>query len=192
MKTARTYTMRTRAAAAGATRVRILEATVALLKSRFRSEIRLEDVATGAQVTVQTIINLFGNRAALLHEAQASLVDGLKKHRLRAEPGDTQGAIAALVDQYEQFGDWVIRNLADDSEPALMEMGRARHRQWVERQFATKVAHVDVKRRRPIVDELVCVCDVYVWKLLRRDMDRSRSEVEKTILSMVTAIVKAV
>jgi AcrR family transcriptional regulator len=180
--------MRARAATAEATRRRILEVVVTLLKSRFRSEIRLDDVAAGAQVTVQTIINVFGSRSGLLDEALANLLRDLRAQRLRAEPGDLEGAVAALVDHYEQFGDLVIRNLAEQADPELIETGRTGHRQWVQRQFATQMGRLHAKSCRSVIDELVCVCDVYTWKLLRRDMGRSRPETEGTILSMVNAI----
>lgn len=188
---ARSYTMRARAAAAEATRRRILEAVVTLLTSRFRSEIRLEDIAEGAQVTVQTIINVFGSRSELLDTAFATLLQEIREQRLRAEPGDLKGAVGALLDHYEQFGDLVIRNLAERADPELIAVGRAGHRQWVQRQFETQIAQVDPTRRRSLTDELVCVCDVYTWALLRRDMGRSRPETEKTILSLVNAIVGA-
>lgn len=191
MKIARSYTMRARAAAAEATRRRILEAVVSLLKNRFRSEIRLEDVAEGAQVTVQTIINVFGSRSELLDMAFATLLQEIREQRLRAEPGDLKGAVGALLDHYEQFGDLVVRNLAERADPELIAVGRAGHRQWVQRQFEAQIAQVDQTRRRSLTDELVCVCDVYTWKLLRRDMGRSRPETERTILSLVNAIVGA-
>jgi AcrR family transcriptional regulator len=183
--------MQARAAAAEATRRRILEAVVALLKNRFRSEIRLEDVAEGAQVTVQTIINIFGNRSGLLDEAFAILLQRLREQRLRAQPGNLKEAVSALLDHYEQFGDLVVRNLAGRADPEFIEIGRAGHRHWVQRQFAAQIEKIDPKRRRSLVDGLVCVCDVYTWKLLRRDIGRSRPETEKTILSMVEAIVSA-
>jgi AcrR family transcriptional regulator len=191
MKVVRSYTMRARAAAAEATRRRILEVAVTLLKSRFRSEIRLEDIAAGAHVTAQTIINVFGSRSELLDEALASLLHDLRVQRLRAEPGDLEGAVAALVDHYEQFGDLVIRNLAEQADPELIETGRVGHRRWVQRQFAAQIERLDTTRHRSLIDELVCVCDVYIWKLLRRDMGRSRPQTEKAILSMVNAIVSA-
>jgi hypothetical protein len=191
MKYVRAYNMRARAASAEATRCRILEVVVCLLKSRFRSEIRLEDVAVGAQVTVQTVINVFGSRSGLLDEALAGLVREVREQRLRAEPGDLEGAIAALIDHYEQFGDLVVRNLAEQADSELIETGQAGHRQWVQRQFAPQLSQLDAKGRRSLIDELVCVCDVYTWKLLRRDMGRSRSETETTILGMANAIVRA-
>jgi AcrR family transcriptional regulator len=183
--------MQSRAAAAEATRRRILAVAVDLLKTRFRSEIRLEDIARGAQVTVQTIINVFGGRSGLLDEALAGFLDDLRKQRLRADPGDLEGAVAALVDHYERFGDLVIRNLVEQADPELIEIGRAGHRRWVQRQFAEHIEGLDAVRRRSRIDELVCVCDVYVWKLLRRDMGRSQSETQKVIVSMVNAIVAA-
>lgn len=188
---ARTYTMRARAASAEATRCRILEVVVTLLKNRFRSEIRLEDVAQGAQVTVQTVLNVFGNRSRLMDEALTGLLRELRAQRLRAEPGNIEGAIAAIMDHYEQFGDLVIRNLAEQADPQLIETGRAGHRQWVQRQFAPQMAQLDAKRCRSLTDALVCTCDVYTWKLLRRDIGRSRPEAEATIRTIVEAIVGA-
>lgn len=188
MKSARSYTMRTRAAAAEATRRCILEAAERLLKSRFRSEIRLDDVAAGAQVTVQTIINVFGSRAALLNEAYANLLQGLRAQRLHPEPGDIDGAVSALVEHYEQFGDLVARNLAEQADPELIETGRTGHRKWVQRQFAAFLEVRQPRERRSLTDALVCVCDVYTWKLLRRDMGRTRAEAEQTMLGMVKAL----
>ena len=191
MKNTRSYTMRARAASAEATRQRIIEVTVLLLKSRFRSEIRLEDVAAGAQVTVQTVINVFGGKSKLLDEALAGLLRELRALRLRAAPGDLVGGIAALVDHYEGSGDLVIRNLAEQADRELIEIGRAGHRQWVQRQFAPQLDRLDAQRRRAMVDALVCVCDVYNWKLLRRDIGRSRADAEAIMLAMAKAIIAA-
>lgn len=180
--------MRTRAATAEATRRRILEVVQALLKNRFRSEIRLDDVAAGARVTVQTIINVFGSRSALLDEAYANLLQGLRAQRLRPEPGDIEGAVGSLVEHYEQFGDLVVRNLAEQADPELIETGRTGHRKWVQRQFAASIEARQPSARRSLTDALVCVCDVYTWNLLRRDMGRTQAEAEQTILAMVKAM----
>jgi AcrR family transcriptional regulator len=191
MKSTRSYTMKARAAKMEATRGRVLAITAGLLKSRFRSEVRLEDVARDADVTVQTVLNVFGSRAALLDEALSDLLAKLRAHRLRAEPGDDRGAVSALVEHYEQFGDWVSRNLAEQADPELLALGRAGHRDWVARQFGTAIAKIEGRDRQELIDRLVCVCDVYTWKLLRRDMGRSRARTEATILAMVGAILGA-
>jgi len=191
MKVTRPYTMRARAASAEATRRTILGSVVDLLKTRFRSEIRLEDVAAHARVSVQTIMNVFGGRSALLEQGLEKLLGDLRTQRLRPCPGDIDGAINALVEHYERFGDLVIRNLAENADHELIEAGRAGHRGWVQRQFGPQVAALDTKARRRRIDQLVCACDVYMWKLLRRDMGRSRDEAKNTILMTVGAILAA-
>lgn len=183
--------MTVRAAAAEATRRRILDAARALLKERFRSEIRLEDVARDAGVTVQTVLNTFGTRASLLKEALAELLEALRAQRLQPEPGDDRAAIAALIEHYERFGDWVIRNLAERADPELIELGRKGHREWIVRQFSKALALDEGRRRQVLIDQLVCICDVYTWKLLRRDIGRSRAQTEATMLDMVGAITGA-
>jgi AcrR family transcriptional regulator len=161
------------------------------LKERFRSEIRLEDVARDASVSVQTVLNIFGSRTSLLQEALGELLEELRAQRLQPEPGDDRGAVAALAGHYERFGDWVIRNLAERGDPELIELGRKGHREWVLRQFAKAVAAIEGGQRQILIDQLVCACDVYTWKLLRRDMGRSRAQTEATMLDMVGAIIGA-
>jgi len=182
--------MRARAASAEATGRRILDVTARMLTERFRSEIRLEEVAAGAQVSVQTVLNVYGSRAALLDLAFAAMRAELRAQRLRAEPGDVAGAIEALIDHYERFGDMVCRNLAEQADLELIEQGRSGHRQWVRRQFAPHLVDLDPTRRRVVVDALVCACDVYTWKLLRRDMVRSRAETESTMRQMVESLLR--
>ena len=148
MKVARPYNMKARATLTEATRRRVLDAAVSLLRSRFRSDIRLEDVAASARVTVQTIINVFGGRSALLDQALKASLRDLRSQRLRPNPGDVESAIAALVEHYEQFGDLVIRNLAENADRELIETGRVGHRQWVQRQFTPQMAKLDAKDRR--------------------------------------------
>lgn len=188
MKVKRPYRMGARAETAEATRRRILDVTVGLLKTQFRSEIRLEDVAAGAAVSVQTVLNVFGSRAVLLDQGLDDMLSELRAHRFTTRPGDTAAAISVLMDHYEQFGDLVIRNLAEEAEPQMIKTGKAGHRRWVQGQFAPQLAHFAPDDRRSATDALVCACDVYTWKLLRRDMARSRSEAEATIVRMVKAI----
>ena len=187
--------MRARATSAAATRERILRETTALLKSHFRADIHLDDVASAAGVSVQTIMRLFGSRMALLEGAGKELERHISEQRDRAVPGDIDGAIAGLFDHYEEVGDIVIRNLAEEHDPAvqpIINIGRVRHRQWVERQFAPQLARHDASKRDMLVDALVCTCDVYTWKLLRRDMGRSRDDAERTMAWSVKTLLREV
>ncbi|PWT78716.1 MAG: hypothetical protein C5B60_00675 [Chloroflexi bacterium] len=183
--------MRVRSDAAIATRQRILDAATALLTAHLRSDIHLDMVAAGAQVSVQTIMRIFGSRAALLEQAGQQVSQHIRHQRDSAAPGDIAGAIAGLFVHYEEIGDLVIRNLAQEDDPTVqpgLRIGRVQHRQWVERHFGPQLARHDAATRDQLVDALVCVCDVYTWKLLRRDMARSREDAESTMILMVTAV----
>jgi AcrR family transcriptional regulator len=182
--------MRARAASAAATRERILRQTMDLFKTRFRSEIRLEDIATAAGVTVQTVLNVSGTRDALINAAIDQLKLEVSAQRTRAAPGDVKGVIADLFDEYEQFGDMIVRMLAENADPEWADNGRAWHRQMTRRQFAPQLAGVTGAKRRRLLDALVCACDVYLWKLLRRDLGRSRAQAEAIIRTMVQALVE--
>lgn len=99
--------------------------------------------------------------------------------------------MAAWFDHYERYGDLVVRNLADEADPAVAETvrtGRKRHRQRVVRQFAPQLTRVPEHAVTRLVDGLVCACDVYTWKLLRRDIGRSRERAEATMCQTVRAL----
>lgn len=192
MKATRRYLMRVRADSIDATRQRILDAAVDGLWRRRASEVRLEDVATAAGVTVQTVLRIFGRKSALLASASAQLRDRILKQRESAAPGDLAGTISALFDHYEDMGDFVIRNLADEEvHPELrgwLEQGRRAHRQSMQRQFAPQLARDE--DRELVLDALVIACDVYTWKLLRRDAGRSRDDAEACVRFIVSRILE--
>ena len=179
--------MRARARAVEESRRRILDAAVGLLKARLRSDVRLEDVAAAAGVSVPTVLRAYGSRKALLDRALAETLEAIGADLLRAEPGDVAGSVTAWFDHYEAYGDVVVRNLADESDPAvapMVEIGRARHRGHVARQLGP------LRPGMPgaLLDALVCACDVYTWKLLRRDMGRSRAAAEATMTLMIRSL----
>lgn len=117
----------------------------------------------------------------------AEIRSALRAQRLQAEPGNVEGGISALFDHYEAFGDLVLRNLAEEAEPEWIKAGRTDHRHWVSRQFLNGV---DSDERRLVIDALVCACDIYTWKLLRRDIGRTRPQAEVIMLRMVRSIPK--
>lgn len=190
MKT-RTYTMRARADAAEATRQRIMVATVGLLRSRFRSDIRLDDIAAAAGVSVQTVLRVYGHRSRLIDGAVDEVTRQIGEQLDRAPVGDIAASVSAWFDHYEQFGEVVVRNLADENDPAvapIVATGRTRHRRRVRRQFAPQLAAKPAAERRQLVDALVCVCDVYTWQLLRHGIGRSRPEAEATMAHMISSV----
>lgn len=185
--------MRARADSAEETKRRIMTAAVDQLKSRFRSDVRLDDIAAAAGVSVQTVLRAYGHRSRLIDAAVEEVTRQIRVQLDQAPVGDVAGSVTAWFDHYEQFGDVVVRNLADENDPAvapLVTLGRRRHRQRVRRQFAPQLAERPAADRRRLVDALVCVCDVYTWTLLRRGMGRSRPEAEATMGHLIRSVLK--
>jgi AcrR family transcriptional regulator len=183
----RPYRMRARAASAAATRQRLLDAALELFGEKFLDEITLEEVAERAGVSVQTLLRHFGSRDRLFEDVTAQVRDRVEAQRGTAPVGDLAAAVRTLVDHYEDWGERVtLRLLAQEGrDPLISDMtatARALHRDWVERVFETTLARRSGAERRRLLAQLVAVCDVYFWKVLRKDMGLSRRETERAIL----------
>jgi AcrR family transcriptional regulator len=194
MNSTRSYRMRVRAEAAEDTRRRVFDAAAGLLRQRLRVDIRLEDVASGAGVSVQTVLRVAGSKAELFRVAFEQILSEMAEQLSDAEPGDVDAAVRTWFDHYEQFGDVVIRSLAEEADPTvvgpILEIGRAKHRQRVEQLFGPLLATRPAEERDRAIDALVCASDVYTWKLLRRDFGRSRADAEATMRLTIESIVR--
>jgi AcrR family transcriptional regulator len=190
--TRRKYRGTVQAEVAALTRQRIIEAALALLDTRWVDQITLEEVANRAGVTVQTIIRHFGSKDGLFSAAGCAANDYGALHRLDAPVGDVPGAVFILVEHYEAVGDRIIRVLAQrgrypEIDTALDER-RLKHRQWVERVFAPNLADCEGPGRVRLLAQLVAICDVHLWKMLRRDGGLSREQTETALQEMITAL----
>jgi AcrR family transcriptional regulator len=183
--------MTARAAAAAATGQRILEAAVELFMEQFWDQVTLDEVAERAKVTVQTVIRRFGGKDGVLRAAVADANERALRQRDEAPVGDLRGAVRNVMDDYEEWGDRLIRALAqEDRLPALspfLEEGRKYHYRWVERVFAPWLVQRDAPERMRLRATLIAVCDVYVWKLLRRDLGLSRKQTEDALVTLIGA-----
>ena len=188
----RPYRMGARAEAAAETGRRILEAVIELHMERFFDQVSLEDIAERAGVTVQTVIRRFGNKERLIEAATEEVTRRVERQRDQAPVGDVRGAVENLVDHYEEWGDSVLRLLAQEERvPAfrsVTDAGRALHYEWVERTFAPILVDRTGKARRRLLAELIAICDVYFWKLLRRDLGLSRKQTELALREMILAL----
>jgi AcrR family transcriptional regulator len=184
--TKRPYRMAMRAEKATATRALIVEAACRLLRERFLADVTLESIAERAGVTVRTVLRHFGTRELLIDAAGADLRQRVIDQRNTAPIGNIAGAVATLFDHYEEWGDYVIRNLAqEDQVPGAHESvkaGRRAHRQWVERTFAP--------RGEEAVNAVIAAADVYTWKLLRRDKKLDRAEAEAVVSRLISGVIK--
>ena len=169
-----------------------MEAVIELHMERYYDQVSLEDVAERAGVTVQTVIRRFGSKERLIVAATEAANRQVVRQRDQAPVGDIEGAVKNLVDHYEEWGDGVLRLLAQEERVvafrAVTDAGRALHYEWVERVFAPLLAKRAGKARRRLLAELIAICDVYFWKLLRRDLGLSRAQTELAIRETILAL----
>jgi AcrR family transcriptional regulator len=187
MKTARRpYRQTARAAAAAATRERILDVATAHFLARYYDDVTLAAIATEAGVTQQTVINHFESKEGLL-EVVAGRLD--PEHARRADLADP---VANVVDDYEPFGDAVIRMLAlEERVPALapfLARGRTGHRAWVAGAFADQLPDAADATYEQALNLHVLATDIYTWKLLRRDMGLSQEQTVDHMRALVAAL----
>ena len=190
----RPYRMVARAESAAATGERILDAAVDVFWELPGEQLSLDEVARRAGVAVQTVIRRFGGRDGLFAAAAERELERVGRQRDEAPVGDPRGAVRVLVDHYEAMGDRVLRLLADEerlpSLRAIADRGRVLHRDWCARVFAPALeGRVGVQRRRRLA-QLVVICDVYSWKLLRRDAGLSRRQTELALVELLEPLLK--
>jgi AcrR family transcriptional regulator len=187
----RKYRQTGRADAAEETARQILAAFSDSLRTRWFDEVTLEEVADRAGVHVRTVIRRFGGKEGLLEAFVDDFIPSIAIDR-ETPPGDVAAAIDRLIDIYETWGDSVIRNLAQEHRhPALkrlLDLGRERHRAITAETYASWLDRLAPPDRLRTLDALVAATDVYVWKLARRDMGRSRADVAKIVHALVGAV----
>jgi AcrR family transcriptional regulator len=190
----RPYRMTVRAEAAAATGERILDAAVELFWERPGEDVALDEVAGRAGVAVRTVIRRFGGKEGLMAAASRREVERVRHQRDEAPAGDLPGAVRVLVDHYESLGERVLRLLAEERRSrelaAIVEEGRALHVAWCERVFASALAGMRGAGRERRLAQLVAVCDVYTWKLLRHDRGLSRRETERALVELLEPLTR--
>ena len=187
----RPYRQSARAKAAEATARRVIEAFSDGMRSRWFDELTLEEIAGRAGVTARTVIRRFGGKEGLLAAFAEGFIPAVGFSR-DAAPGDVEAVVARVVAVYEDWGDSVIRNLAqEERHPALkplLDRGRAAHRAITAQTFARWLEPLTEPDRRRTLDALVLATDVYAWKLARRDIGRSREETAILLRRLVDAV----
>lgn len=190
----RAYRMSARAASAATTAQRILDATVEAFWERDGEQVSLEEIARRADVTVRTVIRRFGGREGLFTAALDRETERVRRERDQAPAGDAATAIRVLLDSYEATGERMLGVLAEErrvqSLAVIADRGRALHREWCSRVFAPALTgYRGVERERRLA-QLTAVCDVYTWKLLRRDAGLSRRQTELAILELLSPLLE--
>jgi AcrR family transcriptional regulator len=178
-----------RAKSTAATGERILDAATEVFWELPGERISLDEVARRAGVSTQTVIRRFGGRDDLLAVASEREMDRVRNQRDQAPTGDPEAAVRVLVDHYEAFGDRALKLLAEEERlPRIAELaarGRTYHREWCARVFAPALDRLAGVARRRRLAQIVAVCDVYMWQLLRRESRLSRRQTERALVELL-------
>ncbi|HEY8583651.1 MAG TPA: helix-turn-helix domain-containing protein [Capillimicrobium sp.] len=184
MKRGRTYTQRARAERTEATRRRIVDAALQRFTEDWYDEVTLASVAAQAGVSQQTLVNHFGSKEGLVEAVAAQAEPEYRGLRDRVAPGDVEGLVGALMEQYEASGDANARWAAlEERTPAiapLLARARAFHRESV----AATLGVTDEQRKTL----LAVATDVLTWKMLRRDHGLSADETAAALRDLVEAL----
>ena len=190
---ARPYRLAARAESMARTREAILRASAQAFWTAPSPEITLESVAEQAGVTVQSVLRHFGSKSGLMAATASWQAEQVATTRDPATATDTVSAVEQLVAHYEEIGDGVLRLLAEATRvPELVpvvDQGRRFHRQWCRAVFADTLNALPTGERRIRLAQLVAVCDVYMWKLLRRDAGLSRRATGAALVQILQPLV---
>jgi AcrR family transcriptional regulator len=194
MKSQRAYRMVARAESAEETGHRLIAAMTELFCERPFEEVTLDAVAARAGVTLQTLLRRFGSKSGLLAAAAAHGLARVEAQRIAVPVGDVRAAMANLFDHYEEWGAIALRLLAAEERfaeiAAITHKGRALHATWVNHAFLPALARRRGRARERLRVQLVAVCDVSMWKVLRRDLDMPRASAEDAMLGIVDALIQ--
>ncbi|MEU4418105.1 TetR/AcrR family transcriptional regulator [Nocardia salmonicida] len=192
MKT-RPYRMTARAQAAEQTGSRIVDAMVARFAELPYDQIRLEDVAADAGVTVQTVLRRFAGKHALMTAAVERELGAIAKSRAALGTGDPAATVADLVVHYEKYGALILKVFAEarfvEGLPPLVAAGRQFHLTWCRTAFEEHVTPGgDQQAQERRMAQVVVACDATTWRILRQDLDLAPEQVRRTIEDMLRPV----
>ena len=185
MKTGRSYSMELRAAAAEATRERILEAAAELFLEAWYDDVTIAKIAERAGVSGQTVINHFGGKeqlAAATHERVGEQITSLPLHARAGRRAGARGDARRRLRDHRRRGHPPAR--------AGGEGARRSGRCSPAAARATASGCATMFLAPELASELVVATDVYTWKLLRRDQGLSRDETAAAMLRIVEALLE--
>lgn len=186
---ARSYQLKARAARAASNGERILDAAVEAFWDPPYGQVSLEEIARRAGVSLQTVIRRFGGRDGLLTAAAERESERVARQRDEIPAGDLRAAARMLVEHYQAVGERVLKMLAEEGRvpelKRIADRGRALHRDWCARVFASTLQSRTGTDRKRRLAQLVAVCDVYTWKLLRVDAGLSRRQTELALIELL-------
>lgn len=190
----RRYRMQARARSTEETREGILDAVEVAFEELFYDEITLAEIADRAGVSVQTVLRHFESKEGLFMASMLHVGGKMARDRDLAPAGDVKGIVDDLVDHYENYGNRLLRMLAqEEREPALRQLadlGRIVHVEWCKQAFAPAIEGLRGAKRERRLAQFVTGTDIYVWKLLRRDRGLGLKETKLAMRELLEPLMK--
>lgn len=189
----RVYTMGARAEQVARNERKILKATAQLWKKYGIQDLTLEKIAERSGVTVRTILRKFGSKEGLLEACIEEDAGDWDMLREGAAVGDLEGILHHLLREYEEMGDAVVRTLSVEEQlpiaHKLLSRGRAYHRAWCMRVFAPYLPAPGDPRYEERLLAFITATEIYLWKLLRRDLGKSPGETTAVFRSLLEGLI---
>jgi AcrR family transcriptional regulator len=173
-------------------RQRILDAAYEAFSARRYDDVTLADLAGRAGTSERTVYRLFGTKKRLLSLWLSEGAPGMATWPDPAVLPDTHAFVHELVLFYEEHGVAILNMLSQEaSVPALrrlLDPWRVRHEKGIERALGhlLRGSRGEARKRRHL--QLVTICDVQMWNLLRHGKRLPRADVERVLTEMLAAI----
>jgi len=185
--------MSARAEAAEQTGHRIVDAMLKRFSSAPYDQIRLEDVADDAAVTVQTVLRHFGSKSGVMRAVVQRELGTIAAARAAADTSDPERTIAELVAHYERYGALILKAYSEapfiDGLVELVGAGRRHHLDWCRDAFAEHLEPgLDPTTRARRRAQLTAICDATTWRILRVDLGLSRAQTRQALTEMVSSL----
>ncbi len=185
--------MTARAASTAATLDRILDAARTLWAAQPIDQIRLEEIAERADVTVPTVVRRAGGKPAIFSALVKRELARLETQRTPFSSTSVDDIAAYFVDYYEQFGFLILKLYAEAPQvpglPELAASARARHLESVREAFAGRLTDgPDSADRR--MAQIIAVLDATTWRILRAEAALSPEQTQVAILELISPLVR--
>ncbi len=186
----RPYKQVARAEAQQRTREALLDAAVEEFTQGRWERVSLQELASRAKVTKQTLLRHYGSKDGLLMQAMASSAAEALEQRWSMHPGDIEGAVENVLDHYEAWGERSLRVGAwlEGGNPELVrlsQMARQMHYNWIEYAFGPQLEPRRGDERVRCRAALIVLCDVHTWWLLSHDLGFDRVAVRATLTTAI-------
>lgn len=187
--TKRTYRLAARADARDDRRKRVLEAAYEAFGARRFEDVTLAEVAARAGTSERTVYRLFGTKKRLLSAWLKEVAPDIGPPPEPTLRNDSGAFVRVMVEFYEQRGAAILNMLSQESSvPSLrpiLDWGRARYDEGIERGLGHLLRGYRGAARKRRHHQLVVICDVYTWSILRQGRRLSKAEVVKVLEDML-------